>query len=912
MATSFTPPPVSSWQGQNQSFTPPPVSSWQGESPKEQDPLGKLTPEQYAQEDPEYKQFRQHLADFKAAHPTLYNIAESLYLTPPAPLEMGVPGAVSTPGLISGQTLKSAGQAVKSVGRAIGDVGESNLGKLLLPYKWRMATQVLADWAGKEETPQLLDDLAQSLGGKKFKDLSESEQEAIRNISQRVTVGAKPSAIAPSATEPGSLNPLIDELQTARAARAEAAQVARAAQAESPVDTSAIRSHPLAVQPHPLAPEPQINLGGAHPLEPTPQAPLAPAPGIPYKIDPETWAKLPPQLQDAVTTAAARQTPEQFVQGSLVPPPASPVDTSAIQVKTPAFVKPANWDEFNLKQKMDALQEHIFKQGKVNPADFRELSAAEQRPDIGSGEAPTYASMRKNRLSIPELEAQAPGFEHPANWDQMSLKEKSTALMKYIRESVAEKAQPTVPVGAPSELEDLLQKSLEQARAKGNKIGVDERSTPEVGAVSAGEPGAQRGNQGVPEPSSPTRGSAGQAGTTAGYGGARTRIPVPGEPNKKYDAIYELRELDDVQPSHSGHTFQENAEYARRNDRDYTKPENQRKIIENAADFEPRYLITDNPDLGNGPPAIDSDGNVLGGNSRVMTLQRVYASNRNGAEAYRNLLRQDASRYGIDPAQVDRMKQPVLVRQIPDLEDPQRAVTDFNKVGTAELRPSEKAVADSRMVQSGTLEKIGGMLEAEGPEASLADLLSGSRGHTVFKSLVDDGVITPQEQAAYIEGGKLTASGKTRIERLLLGRFFADSQQMDRVPPSVNNRLARLAGPLARIEADPQWSLTPKIRSALTLVEDARAHGMKIDDYLHQSGLFGEAVYPPEVVSLARGLIAPKQGPLIDALRQYGQDAGYASGGGGGLFGDVPTPADSLQTAIAKLEKDISAATTRK
>lgn len=440
----------------------------------------------------------------------------------------------------------------------------------------------------------------------------------------------------------------------------------------------------------------------------------------------------------------------------------------------------------------------------------------------------------------------------------------------------------------------------------GGKVETDERPAEEVGTAPAGEPGAPGGDRGGAGEPAPPRREAGPGGQAPTAGNATT-VLIPGEQNS-YQATYQLKELDDLQASHSGLTFQENPEYAHRNDRDYTKAENQGKVINNSGPaFEPRYYITDNPDPSNGPPMVDSNGHAYGGNGRLMTLQRVYGSNRAGADAYRNLLRREASRYGIDPAAVDSMKQPVLVREVAS-EDAQRAVTDFNKVGTAALRPAEKAIADSRMVKPATLERVGGMLESAGADATLSDVLSSPQGANILQSLIDDGVITPQEQAAYIEGNKLTADGKSRIERLLLGRFFADSQQMDHTLPSIKNRLARLAGPLVRTEADPSWSITGKVRDAMNLIEEAK--GFKsIDDFLaHGPGMFREQVYPPDVISIGRGLQASKQGPLVDALRQYSQDASYATGGGGGFlgFGDVPTPAKSLEDALGAMERELA------
>jgi hypothetical protein len=96
--------------------------------------------------------------------------------------------------------------------------------------------------------------------------------------------------------------------------------------------------------------------------------------------------------------------------------------------------------------------------------------------------------------------------------------------------------------------------------------------------------------------------------------GAATEIRVPGS-DQSYPAAYQVRELDDVQPSHSGINFNANEKYALTNDRDYSNKLNQEKVVTNSAPgrFDPSYHITDNPDATNGPIVIDSAGHALGG-----------------------------------------------------------------------------------------------------------------------------------------------------------------------------------------------------------------------------------------------------------------------------------------------------------
>ena len=388
--------------------------------------------------------------------------------------------------------------------------------------------------------------------------------------------------------------------------------------------------------------------------------------------------------------------------------------------------------------------------------------------------------------------------------------------------------------------------------------------------------------------------------------GSTTEVIIPGE-NRSIPATYRLRELDDVQSSHNGNTFQSNPNYGLTNDRDYTRPENQGKVVEGALPnrFKPALHVTDNPDASNGPILVDSSGNAIGGNGRKMMLDRVYSRNPQGAQEYRDMMTQKAAQFGIKPEDVAAMKRPVLVREIADkdLGNAQNAVTDFNKTGTASLRPSERAIADSRRVSTDTLNDVASRLEQEGPDATLGSILSGRAGSEVLGKLIDDGVISPQERAAYQSKGLLTEDGKTRISKLLLGRFFRDPAQLDSLSVPMRNKLERLAAPLARTEVGGEsWSLTPKVQEAMDLIEESKAHGGNIDDLMNQGGLFNKEQYSPDAVKIAKALQTSTQRSLVQAVNEYAQDASYA-GKGDTLFGEKPEPGESLSRALDGLER---------
>jgi hypothetical protein len=141
------------------------------------------------------------------------------------------------------------------------------------------------------------------------------------------------------------------------------------------------------------------------------------------------------------------------------------------------------------------------------------------------------------------------------------------------------------------------------------------------------------------------------------------------------------------------------------------------------------------------------------------------------------------------------------------------------------LRPVEKAIADSRRVSQGTLSHISAKLEAAGPDATLADLLRSKEGAGIFQNLIDDGVVTAQERAGYLVNGELTAEAKTRISQLLLGRFFSDPAQMERIPTLIKNKIERASASLASIEGHADWNLSP--HGARSLKPDRKGRGKR-------------------------------------------------------------------------------------
>lgn len=456
--------------------------------------------------------------------------------------------------------------------------------------------------------------------------------------------------------------------------------------------------------------------------------------------------------------------------------------------------------------------------------------------------------------------------------------------------------------GIEGKLNGILDKQLAEGRISQevyDSIRTPEVRRPERGVVPEGTEGAP-GEGRTARPGEALQ-KARQASDRARYGRS-TEILIPGSP-ETYQATYSVRELGDVQASHSGQTFQKNPRYKLQNDRDYSDKRNSGRILSQAGDFKPQYLLTDSPDALNGAPIIDADGNVLGGNSRTMTLDRVYAQRPIAAAHYRDQLKSRAKEFGIDPAVLENMKRPVLVRELHGEYAPQKAVTDFNVAGTAALTPAERAVADSHRVSLQTLNEVAKRIEDQGPDGTLAKALSGD-GRALVNRLVEDGAVAAQDKPALLNpDGTFSAEGKSRLSRLLIGRLFEDAKQFDTTAPELRNKLEGIVAPLARVEGKAEWDIGPTVKEAIGLINEAKARDIGIDDLLAQSGMFEQSEHSPAAVAIAKSL-SGKATEVAKAFRNYAEEADMATTGTDAgidtrlLTAEIPTQLEAFNNAF--------------
>lgn len=295
-------------------------------------------------------------------------------------------------------------------------------------------------------------------------------------------------------------------------------------------------------------------------------------------------------------------------------------------------------------------------------------------------------------------------------------------------------------------------------------------------------------------------------------------------------ARYRLMEAGEVKASHDPASgFKASPDYPEDvQERAYHRDQaEQAKVVMNAVRLQPAIVANTNPDAVNGPPMVTPDGIALGGNSRTMSMQKVYADHPAKAEELKQYLRDHAYEFGFSEADIDAMEAPILVREV----DPppggsftkdgmRKLVRQMNETFTQAMDPRTMQVALGRKLQQGTIDALAsGMQEGE----TLNAFLSSSRSDDFMRKLQTDGVIDSRNANQYRQAKpprRLNEDGKAMVARILVGRMIGDADVLSNTHQSTIESVARSVPALARAsKKGDQYDLG----GALGVALDARA-----------------------------------------------------------------------------------------
>gem|GEM_PF-5420996 len=280
-----------------------------------------------------------------------------------------------------------------------------------------------------------------------------------------------------------------------------------------------------------------------------------------------------------------------------------------------------------------------------------------------------------------------------------------------------------------------------------------------------------------------------------------------------------------------------------------------------AAPFDPS-LLGDSRMASEGAPIIGPDGVVESGNGRTIALKAMYER---GKAAYKirskyvGYIHKNAAQFGINPTDVAKFKNPVLVRERTSDIDRVKFAQDANESNVAAMSSAETGMRDAARLNSEILSSFD----------SEKDILANRSFINAFVNQV----VPQNERGSFMDkDGQISQDGIRRIQNALFAVAYGDGAALGRMAEAVDvnirnvNRAMLQAAPRVAMMEDgirkgtvrPDLAIREDVTSAANKLAQLREDGIKVDEFLMQKNLFGDDM-TPEAKSILRFMDANKQ-----------------------------------------------------
>ena len=307
---------------------------------------------------------------------------------------------------------------------------------------------------------------------------------------------------------------------------------------------------------------------------------------------------------------------------------------------------------------------------------------------------------------------------------------------------------------------------------------------------------------------------------------------------------YELMELDDLITSNTDAGGINELYPAEYQPRDRSRQSSIQQIEEIARNLQPQQLGP-TIDIFNGAPIIDARNNVISGNGRTMAIRRAYGDAGNPSAArYRQYLADNAANLGIDAAALAQMRNPVYVRRLMDEGVDLRRFAELANTSTI----AAKSAAEVARQDAGRIDdELLSMIES--------DENGNLNFNKNFASNYLDRIVALSERGDFTDrNGYLSQNALRRMKNALVYKAYGDSSFLERISEStdddmrnlsnalvsVSPNIAKMEGGMSRGVLDGNLSIREALVEAIRQLEYIRSNGLKVDEVLNQSGLFGE------------------------------------------------------------------------
>lgn len=274
--------------------------------------------------------------------------------------------------------------------------------------------------------------------------------------------------------------------------------------------------------------------------------------------------------------------------------------------------------------------------------------------------------------------------------------------------------------------------------------------------------------------------------------------------------------------------------------RDRDRASSQAQINNIARNLDPRKLAS-SPTMDVGAPLLALDGKtIIAGNGRTMAIRQAYQEG--GADGYRQFLQDNSAQFGIDPAQLSEMENPVLVRRLTSPVDIAQVAINSNEQGGMRMSDLEQAKVDARRLPSmdNFVANDDGDINSVDNQYFIGQFIK-NQPENVRNELLDS-------------RGNLSQTGLQRIRNAMLYEAYGDSQTLSRLientdqgAKNVLNALTSIAPKVAQTQRgidsgklSSDVNISKDVIQAVEKYNQLNAQGFKISDYLAQEDFVGD------------------------------------------------------------------------
>ena len=287
-------------------------------------------------------------------------------------------------------------------------------------------------------------------------------------------------------------------------------------------------------------------------------------------------------------------------------------------------------------------------------------------------------------------------------------------------------------------------------------------------------------------------------------------------------------------------------------------------------------------------------------NGRTAGLRAAYE--RGTADAYRQELAADSDMHGIDPAVIEGMQAPVLVRLYSE-KDNQVNMGAKSQSQALGLSATEQAATDAALVDGGVLEVF--------DSGALDSAANRDFARAFIGKLQEHG----QDVAGMMDAnGALSPAGITRLQAALVHKAYGDGDLVESLFGSTDNdiraigeSLKAVAGEWANLRLaaergaiNAEADVTENLLQAIRLVQKARRERAALHDAVQQVDMLTGDVPDALTVGVLRLLYSGHyltrpvgRDRLVESLRAY-MGAALATSAAGDIFGEQVGPAAIL------------------